>query len=364
LSGIVAFGASPIIEGNVILNSSVFTLRLEDVRNASISLNDLDGGQAAIYNSSLDKLQVQNGTLYLVNSSWKELEIGRGGVAEVKWWVQLEIFSKVGKPIEGANVRILDSQKNEISELQSDQDGLIPLVALTQKKVSENGTVDLNPYYLEVEVEGVMQRFELTVDSNRLYSLNFRPPVEEQHWLWYAMIVLALISLCFAPSMAIERSRYAVLALLMIFYVKLKKEDVLEQFTRGRIYGYIEANPGEHFGAIRKALSLSNGNAVYHLQVLETQGRVVSKNDGMYKRFYPKGVAVPPDDGFRLREIHQRILSCIGEAPGVSQKELANLLGLHQSTLEYQLRKLVKAGLIRQERSGRRVRYHSARSDK
>ncbi len=364
LSGIVAFGASPRIEGNVILNSSVFTLRLEDVRNASISLNDLDGGQAAIYNSSLDKLQVQNGTLYLVNSSWKELEIGRGGVAEIKWWVQLEVLARDGVPIEGASVRILDSQSNVVAESQSNQQGLTPLLALTQKKVNESGTVDLNPYYLEVEVEGIVQHFELTVDSNRLYSLNFRPPVEEQLWLWYAMIVLALISLCFAPSMAIERSRYAVLALLMIFYVKLKKEDVLEQYTRGRIHGYIEANPGEHFGAIRKALSLSNGNAVYHLQVLETQGHVVSKNDGIYRRFYPKGVAMPPDDGFRLREIHERILSCIGEAPGVSQKELANLLGLHQSTLEYQLRKLVKAGLIRQERSGRRVRYHSARSEK
>lgn len=363
MSGIVAFKGSPIIEGNVILNSDVRSLSLEEVGNASVSLNDFGGGRAAIYNSSLDHLQVQNGTLYLVNSSWEELEIGRDGLAEIKWWVQIGIFSKDGKPIEGANVKILDSQNNEISYLQSDQEGLIPLVALTQKKVSESGTVDLNPYHLEVEVEGTVQRFELTVDSNRLYSLNFRPPAEEQLWLWYAVIVLALLFLCFAPSMAIERFRYAVLALLMIFYVKLKKEDVLEQYTRGRIHGYIEANPGEHFGAIRKALSLSSGNAVYHLHVLETQGHVVSKNDGKYKRFYPKGVVVPPDDGLRLREIHERILSCIGEAPGISQKEIANLLGLHQSTLEYQLRKLVKAGLIRQERSGRRVRYYSTRSN-
>ncbi len=363
-SGIVALWGSPIIEGNVILNSDVLSLSLEEVVNASVSMNDLGGGQAAIHNSSLEQLHVQNGSLSIVNSSWEELEIGRDGLAEIKWWVQIGILSKDGKPIEGARVKVLDSQNNLITDMQSDQEGLAPLVALTQMEVSEGGTVDLNPYYLEVEVEGIVQRFELTVESNRLFSLNFRLPVEEQLWLWYMMIVLALLFLCFAPSMAIERSRYAVLALLMIFYVKLKKEDVLDQYTRGRIHGYIEANPGEHFGAIRKALSLSNGNAVYHLRVLETQGHVVSKNDGKYKRFYPKGVAVPPDDGLKLREIHERVLSCIGEAPGISQKEIANLLGLYQSTLEYQLQKLVKAGLIRQERRGRRVRYYSARSDK
>ncbi len=362
LNSISAYGESPTIEGNVIRNSQVSAIALEEVTDASLSLNDLSGGRASVYNSSLDLVQVQNGTLYLVNSSCAQLEVGRDGVVEIKWWVQIEVLSKDHRPIGDASVRILDSQNNLVLESLSDEEGLTPLVALTQRITDESETLDLNPYYLEVEVDGVVRRFEVVVDSNRLYAINLRPSAEGLPWLSPLLLAFALVALCFASSISIERSRFAILSLFIIFYVKLRKEDVLEQFTRGRIYGYIEMNPGEHFGAIRKALSLSNGNAVYHLRVLESQGYLVSKSDGMYKRFYPKGAILPPDNSAPLPEIHQRILSCIGEASGISQKEIASLLGLRQSTLEYQLRKLLKASLIRRERKGRQVAYYPVKN--
>ncbi|TET79302.1 MarR family transcriptional regulator, partial [candidate division TA06 bacterium] len=364
VNGITAFGESPIIEANIIHDSSEYALRLEDIVDASILSNDFGNGRAAISNSSLNQIQVQNSTLQLTNSSWEELDIGKNGIVEIKWWVQLRILSEDGEPISGATLKIVDSQDNVVVESVSDEEGLTPLIALAQERVGETEILNLNPYHCEIEVNGRKQRYELTVDSNQFLSLSFELPAKEQPWLLYMLVALAILASCFVPTMSIERSRYAILTVFMLFYVKLKKEDVLSQFTRGRIYGYIEANPGEHFGAIRKALSLTNGNAVYHLQVLEKQGFVVSKSDGIYKRFYPRGAVLPPNDGAPLSEIHQRILSCIHEAPSIGQKEIANLLGLRQSTLGYQLQKLVKAGLIRRERVGRRVRYYSVKSDK
>ncbi len=359
--GIMATRESPIIEGNIIRDSDVYALRLEEVGNASVSSNDFGIGRAIISNSTLNQLQVQNGTIQLINSSWEELDIGEGGTVEIRWWIRLQILSEGGEPIPGASLKIVDSQNNIIAEFLSDEEGLTPLIDAIQQRIDETGTLDLDSYLVEVVVDGRRQQFELTVDSNRIFSLGLLPPTSEQPWLLFAVIVIALAALCFAPATTIERSRYALLTVFMLFYVKLKKEDVLEQFTRGRIYGYVEANPGEHFGAIRKALSLSNGNTVYHLQVLERQGFIKSKNDGMYKRFYPKGAVLPPDNSAPLPEIHQRILSCIGEAPGISQMEIATLLGLHQSTLEYQLKKLAKTGLIRRKRSGRRVCYYGTK---
>ena len=49
------------------------------------------------------------------------------------------------------------------------------------------------------------------------------------------------------------------------------RDDLL---TRGRILGYLEANAGIHFSAIRDGLGLANGVTAYHLRVLESRGRL------------------------------------------------------------------------------------------
>jgi predicted transcriptional regulator len=355
--GITVLGKSPRIEMNVVRNSSELALELEGVVNASVNSNDFGDGQVKASNSTLVQVQVRNESLTLINTTWVELEIVGESILEVKWWVQLEILSEDGSPIQGANVRVTDVQGSVVAEFLSNEYGLSPWLSLTQQKIDKNGTLDLSNYRVDVEVNGVKRQFELQVDSNEFHSIYFRSITEDDTWLLYFAATLALVILGLVSTFSVERSRYAILAMFLIFYVKLKKKDVLGQFTRGRIMGYIEANPGAHFGAVRKALSLSNGNAVHHLRVLEDRGLVSSKNDGMYKRFYPKGAVLPPDDGAPLPEIYQRVLSCIKGAPGISQKEIANLLGLHQSTLEYQLKKLVKADLIRRERIGRRACY-------
>jgi predicted transcriptional regulator len=336
---------------------------MENVEGASVLLNSFDG-QAMISNSSLKKLHVTNGTLEAVNSSWEELEVGEEGIVEVKWWIQLEVLTKTEDPISGAVVRILDVQGDVVAVLQSDEDGLTSLIALTQERIGDNETLNTYLYDVQIEVDGREQQYELTVDSNKQFTLNFQPVAPEQPWLLYTLFGLLLVALFVGPTVSIERSRFALLTMFIIFYVKLRKENVLDQFTRGRIFGYIEANPGDHFGAIRKALSLSNGNAVYHLQVLEKQGFVKSRNEGMYKRFYSKGTVLPPDNSGPISEIHQRILSCIREAPGISQTEVASLLGLQQSTLGYQLRKLEKMGQIRRKRAGRRASYYLVKRKK
>ncbi|MCK4971335.1 MAG: hypothetical protein KAS77_12425, partial [Thermoplasmata archaeon] len=53
--------------------------------------------------------------------------------------------------------------------------------------------------------------------------------------------------------------------LLMPLFTRLKKKEVLNQFTRGEIYGFIKANPGVHLTAIKENLGLANGVLAYHL---------------------------------------------------------------------------------------------------
>ena len=157
---------------------------------------------------------------------------------------------------------------------------------------------------------------------------------------------------------ATEIGKVALLTMFIPLYMKLKKEDVLEHYDRGRVYQYIELNPGEHYNSIKKALNLNNGTLTYHLYVLEKAEKIKSQKDGMYKRFYPQDVKIPENNGGELTEVQNRIANSITDLPGVSQKELSSILGLRQSTLSYQLKNLETKGLLTTTKKGKKTFYY------
>ena len=59
------------------------------------------------------------------------------------------------------------------------------------------------------------------------------------------------------------------------------------EYQRGRIMGYLTANPGVHFRALLGALSMSNGQLTHHLKHLEGEERIWRRKDGRLVRFYP-----------------------------------------------------------------------------
>ena len=46
------------------------------------------------------------------------------------------------------------------------------------------------------------------------------------------------------------------------------------RYQRGRLMGYLTANPGCHFRALMSALDMSNGQITHHLRVLESEEHV------------------------------------------------------------------------------------------
>ena len=131
---------------------------------------------------------------------------------------------------------------------------------------------------------------------------------------------------------------------------------MLDHFVRGQLFGYIKANPGDHFTAILAALELNNGTGTYHLEVLEREGLVKSVQEGMYRRFYPTGYKVPDEP--RLTRIQMRIYDMIEQNHGIPQKEIAQAIEASQQLVGYHLGILERNRLIRSERLGRWKRYY------
>lgn len=144
--------------------------------------------------------------------------------------------------------------------------------------------------------------------------------------------------------------------LLVPLYSRIRKEKTLDNYIRGQIHGYVLAKPGCHYNQIKQTLNLNNGTLAYHLRKLEREEFIKSERDGMYKRFYPIGLKIPKRT-IKLSAMQKRILEAIAMNPGISQKEVANEVGISAPAVIYHIGVLSGAKLVKREKKGSRVEY-------
>jgi len=145
------------------------------------------------------------------------------------------------------------------------------------------------------------------------------------------------------------------------------------EYQRGRIMGYLTANPGVHFRALLGALDMSNGQLTHHLKHLEAGERIWRRKDGRLVRFYPSSIQstldeqelpVPlltPDPNSLQGKILRLLDATENDIVNLSQKELAVRLEASQQLISHHLRTLEKFGLVEREKVGMRYRYQLTR---
>jgi len=129
-----------------------------------------------------------------------------------------------------------------------------------------------------------------------------------------------------------------------------RKKDYLDNKTRGMILGYVVANPGDHYSSIKRKLKLQNGTLAYHLYVLEKEDEIRSKNQGVYKRFYPFNMKVPVSEYDHLTEVQQKVLKYVRKHPGSTQNEIISKTGLKQPNVSSNMRTLIDKGMVAPEK--------------
>jgi DNA-binding transcriptional ArsR family regulator len=143
------------------------------------------------------------------------------------------------------------------------------------------------------------------------------------------------------------------------------------RFQRGRLMGYLTANPGCHFRALMAALGMSNGQITHHLRLLEQQELIWRLRDGRLVRYYPlnnslypgmnpENLPIPPLSP-DPNSLQGKILSLLddehqyGKFP--TQAELAIKLEKSQQLISHHLRTLQKFGLVEKRKMGIKNRY-------
>lgn len=172
----------------------------------------------------------------------------------------------------------------------------------------------------------------------------------------------AALSAGFVPALLAafwsESGRTSFAGLLFPLYTRLKREEVLDHFVRGQIFGAVRTRPGVSFTELRRLLGLSNGSLSYHVRILELQGFLRSYRDGVHRRYVPAGMPdAPQPEGARLSDLQCRLLDELRQNPEVTQRNLAAQVGVTQQCVSYNLLFLRRQGAVDRVREGRSARY-------
>ena len=162
-------------------------------------------------------------------------------------------------------------------------------------------------------------------------------------------------------SVFLESVKVTVLVALvspMLARIKSNREDML---TRGRLLGFLEANPGIHFSALRDALGLANGVTAYHLNFLESSGQIISWRDGKLRRYAISSLTKEevskiknPISGTRLAIME--VLADTGNL-GMSGPDIRKKLQISRQLLSHHLSELRSGGMIEAASVSRRPNW-------
>lgn len=141
-------------------------------------------------------------------------------------------------------------------------------------------------------------------------------------------------------------------------YTRMKsnlEDDINQQTYRGRIYQHIKERPGTSLTYVKSAVEIGTGTTVYHLKVLEREGKVIRR--GM--QYYVKG-ANPQLYGSMSRPLNEResvILEHLLMNSMISEKAFSTSLNMKPSTIHRNLKVLIRFGLVQRVKINGRYQY-------
>ena len=158
-----------------------------------------------------------------------------------------------------------------------------------------------------------------------------------------------------------EVMKVAILVGLVVPVMAARRKNREDMMTRGRLLGYLEANAGIHFSALRDALGLANGVSAYHLQVLESSGQIISWRDGKLRRYAVATLSQEeakrvknPIAGTRLAILE--VLADSGNL-GLSGSEIRIKLEISRQLLSHHLAELRAAELVEAASQAKRPKW-------
>ncbi|MBI4393168.1 MAG: winged helix-turn-helix transcriptional regulator [Euryarchaeota archaeon] len=148
-----------------------------------------------------------------------------------------------------------------------------------------------------------------------------------------------------------------VFAPVFVLYHRMRGAASLENKTRKAVFDIVTGRTGITANGISALAGIGYTTVMYHLRRLMTEGMVVESGDGHNRLYYQNGGEVSRDErdlvAIGRDPQAMRLLNFISEHPWSYRAEIANAMGVSTTTINWHLKKLVKSGLIVEERDGK-----------
>ena len=215
--------------------------------------------------------------------------------------------------------------------------------------VDEDGKCDLLIIKTPVEYEPIRNNIILENEDVQILALS-------------SVLMISTGTLYTIEPVRWAISRKAWLSFLLLFGIVKKTPH--GDFQRGRLYGYIESNPGIHLSALTRLSNLGNNQATYHLDILQKEGMIWSRKEGRLLVFFADTVSMKSeitspllDINFSKNSIKKSILMYLNQAElmdlkGPNGLELSKEIGVSSQVLSYHIRSLIKWEMVGRKRTG------------
>lgn len=181
-------------------------------------------------------------------------------------------------------------------------------------------------------------------------------PVPVSWWQFQFIIILAQLSL-----MPVETFT-GIKSLAYLGYRAITDNNVLGSSTRLKILDYIKKNPGANFGAISREMGVNRGTLSYHLKTLEIHENIKTYKKRGYTKYFENHMKFSEDDKKILQYLKQdtprKIIENLIERPGVSRKDLSNIIGISGPAITQCMEYLRADGIIEMEKGGQFNKYY------
>ena len=139
-----------------------------------------------------------------------------------------------------------------------------------------------------------------------------------------------------------------------------KVKVILQNKNRAAILEYLRDHPGCTIADLSKNTGISRGSVKYHLSVLLLERKIVRKKEGKLMYLFMNGGTDPEKKrmyGYIMSHPKQDLLKIIRSEPGISNKDIAERLGLDRSTVHWHLQQFLDEKMVESRWDGRNMSY-------
>lgn len=140
-----------------------------------------------------------------------------------------------------------------------------------------------------------------------------------------------------------------------------KIQNVLDNRNRLNIFNYVLSNPGCTQAEITEKQNMKNGTVKYHVQMLESEGKIILKRMGKFTRIFKNSASHNGVEAtvlaYMKNDTSKHLLQAIMEDPGVTNQKLSEKFMLDKSSVHWHMERFLNDRLVRFEQDGKYKRY-------